>query len=499
MSLPARSHKASAENNAVAFLRLHAEQQPEYPAIIMSDRIITYRQLSVGVGVIAARLQQQGVKAGDVVGVSMGQNALHMMTQLAIAQMGAVSLPIHPAVPAERRHLAASRFGAAHIVSARAEMKLNGFPFISLAELSLDGRTLAPDPDFCPVTADTPFRIALSSGTSGDPKGMMLTHGLVVHRRQNPPLDVTTTCRSILMDINFVVGAGSLIRFMAFGASVVLPGAMKAGGLLRCILSQNVTHLMLSPIQIRELTEQLTDGGLHCPAIVELRAVGGPLPAHLLAIAKRTLTPNIYVGYGSTEAGYVAEASPDILDRHPQSVGKVCPWAQVEVVDDDGLPLSAGGIGQLRIRTDNQVTGYYLDPVRTARHFRQGWYYPGDLGRFDKEGLLYIEGRADDQLNVGGLKVNPEDIDATITAHEAVIEAGAFVVSQEEGKELLAVAVVLREAKRLQEVERYAKTQLGPLSPAQFFVVPSLPRTMTGKLRRAELTAQFSGLDGRPS
>ena len=220
---------------------------------------------------------------------------------------------------------------------------------------------------------------------------------------------------------------------------------------------------------------------------------------HLLDIAKRTLTPNIYVGYGSTEAGYVAEASPDILDRHPQSVGKVCAWAQVEVVDDDGLPMSAGGIGQLRIRTDNQVTGYYLDPVRTARHFREGWYYPGDLGRFDEEGLLYIEGRADDQLNVGGLKVNPEDIDATLAAHEAVIEAGAFVVSEEEGEELLAVAVVLREGSRLPEVERHAKTQLGPLSPVQFFVVPSLPRTMTGKLRRAELTAQFSGLDGRPS
>ena len=138
------------------------------------------------------------------------------------------------------------------------------------------------------------------------------------------------------------------------------------------------------------------------------------------------------------------------------------------------------------------MSGYFRDEIRTRRYFRDGWFYPGDLGGFDEEGLLYIEGRADDQLNIGGLKVNPEEIEAIISAHSNVAEVGAFVLAGVEGNEVLAAAVVLRANSQPGEIEAHVRTQLGPLAPARYFVVTSLPRTLTGKLRRAELSAQFS-------
>ena len=110
----------------------------------------------------------------------------------------------------------------------------------------------------------------------------------------------------------------------------------------------------------------------------------------------------------------------------------------------------------------------------------------------DEEGLLYIEGRVDDQLNVGGLKINPEDIDQVLAAHPSVLEAGAFVLANSEGRELLASALVLRDVAHAEAVRQHAQQKLGPLAPKQYFIVASLPRTITGKLRRAELTAQFS-------
>ena len=162
------------------------------------------------------------------------------------------------------------------------------------------------------------------------------------------------------------------------------------------------------------------------------------------------------------------------------------------MVDGNDQLLRIGETGLLRTRYADQVSGYYRDEERTRKHFRNGWFYSGDLGHFDDEGLLYIDGRADDQLNIGGLKVNPEDIDAVLAAHTNVVEAGAFFFSGGEGGEQLAVAVVLRDQESLDGVRVYAQTKLGPLAPARYFVVPSLPRTITGKLRRSELTTQFS-------
>ena len=135
----------------------------------------------------------------------MGQNALHVITLLAIAQIGAVSLPLHTAVPAERRLLAAKRFGAATIVSGRDDMALTGLAFISLANVSFDGSSIPPDSEIHAVDADTLFRIALSSGTSADPKGMMFTHRLWISRTNRPEHDFSLHSRTLPMDLNFSI------------------------------------------------------------------------------------------------------------------------------------------------------------------------------------------------------------------------------------------------------------------------------------------------------
>lgn len=462
------------------------------PAIITPDTLITYGQLSVAVGIVARRLRQHGVAPGQVVGVSMGQNALHVITLLALAQVGAVSLPLHPAVPAERRALAAARFGASCVVSGRDDMALTGLSFLSLAGLSFDGLSMTPDAEMHQVSADTPFRIALSSGTSGDPKGMVLTHGSMMLRINSPDPYYSNLSRTLPMDLNFMLGFRPAFSALAQGSALVMARSMAPEQLLQSIVSHAVTHTYLSPAQAHAIVDLLAVGSAHCPSLICLRIAGGSLSRYLLDELREKITPNVYVRYGSTESGLLTYATPETLARQPSSVGRVCPWAQIEVIDENDAPLPVGSVGTLRMRSEHQVQGYYLDDVRNRQHFRGGWFYPGDLGRFDAEGLLYIEGRADDQLNVGGLKVNPEDIDAVLAAHTGVAEAGAFVLTGEEGQEVLAVALVLRAGAEIGEVRNHARAQLGPLAPIQYFPVSSLPRTVTGKLRRAELSEQFS-------
>jgi len=144
--------------NVAGIVYEQARLRPASPAIIGPDQIITYGHLCTAVGVVARHLRQHGVSPGQVVGLSMGQNALHIVAMLAIAQAGATSLPLHLAVPRERRALAARRFGAACIVSGRDDMALDGLAFVSLATLSFDGMSTPADTDVYPVAGDVLLR-----------------------------------------------------------------------------------------------------------------------------------------------------------------------------------------------------------------------------------------------------------------------------------------------------------------------------------------------------
>ena len=478
--------------NVVEQIFVRARAHPASPAIITQEQVITYGRVRVAVGVVAAHLQQNGVTRGQVVGVSMAQNPLHIFTLLALAQLGAVSLPLHIAIPAGRRSLAAQRFGVSCVVSGRNDLSLDGVAFISLAGLSLDGQTPPPLAEVQSLNTESPFRIAISSGTSGDPKGMVITHRMMALRNQQPEPGLNALSRVIPMDVSFAPGINSVIRAFVLGACVVLPQSMSPEHLLQAIVGHDTTHVTLAPGQAQRVVDQFAVEDVHCPGLVCLRVGGGPVTPELLSRIRRTLTPNVYMVYASTESGILASATPATLEEHPASVGRLNPWAQIEIVDDEDRKLATGKIGLLRIRSEDQVSGYYRDEERNKKHFRDGWFYPGDLGGFDEEGLLYIEGCSDDRLNVGGQKVNPEDIDAVLMAHPAVLEAGAFVSVGAEGGERLAVAAVLRDASQAEEVRQHAQEQLGPLAPQRYFIVPSLPRTITGKLLRAELTAQFS-------
>lgn len=296
------------------------------------------------------------------------------------------------------------------------------------------------------------------------------------------------------MDLSFIVGFRPALSALVKGGALIMPASTVSDHLLQVIVRHAVTHIYLSPAQARSMVEPLATEGIRCPSLVCLRIGGGPLSTELLRELHLKISPNVYVSYGSTESGLVTYATPEILNQHPGCVGRVCPWAQIDIVSADSPDqlLPPGSIGVLRIRSEHQVSGYYRDDERNRKHFRNGWFYPGDLGGFDEDGLLYIEGRADDQLNVGGLKVNPEDIDASLAAHPGVVEVGAFVLTGEEGHEMLAAALVLRENAKIDGIRSHAHAKLGPLAPARYFIVPSLPRTITGKLRRSELSAQFS-------
>jgi acyl-CoA synthetase (AMP-forming)/AMP-acid ligase II len=477
--------------NAASIVYEQASLRPTSAAFITNRQIITYADARRIVSILAHYLRRRGIEAGQVVGVTMAHRPLHLLTLMALAQLGAVSLPLHPSVPKDRRLLAARRFGASVVVSGRSEFALEGLGFIGLNEVTFESGS-PEDVAIHPVTGDAPMRILISSGTSGDPKGMVLTHAIMSLRNQTTEAGATSSSRVLPMDLNFIVGFRPAMSALAKGFALVFPPSLSAAHVLQGMVDHHVTHAYFSPVQARGIAALAGDGSAVCRDMVCLRLGGGPVSADLLRTVCARLSPNVYVSYGSTEAGMVTYATPEMLAKRPDTVGHVCEWAAVEIVDEKEKLLPAGLTGQLRIRSDHQVAGYFHDEERSRRHFRNGWFYPGDLGRFDADGLLYIEGRVDEQLNIGGMKINPEDIEATISTHPVVADVGAFVINESEGGEMLAVALVLNDPSQLDTVRAHARMKLGPLAPARYLVAAALPRTATGKLKRGELATLLS-------
>lgn len=492
MAIDATAAKSDATDelwNITEVIEQHALKHPAGLALVLSDRLISYRELIVGIHTIAHKLLDHGVRAGQTLGVSMRQTPIHLMTLLAIARIGAISVPIHPALPKERRYLAARRFGASMIVSSHAEFQLDGIPFVSLAGVDL-AASVPPLPA-SHTGPDDPCWIALSSGTSGDPKGVLCSHGYLLDRVGKSVYVRTPQSRLMPMDLNFGTGFGQSMRMLVAGGAIVLAPDNTPANLAYMVRSHAVTHWLLSPAMAEDIVPLLADNDIHFPSLACLQIVGSTPNQRLLETLLQRFTPNVLVVYGTVEIGPVSIATPDLIRLAPESVGRLAAWVTAEVVDNHDRRLPTGQVGRLRLKAVGMVDAYYLDPELTAQRFRDGWYYPNDRARLDAEGLLYIEGREDDVINVDGSKIYFRDVEKVLESHPAVREAAVFAMTAPAGRCLLAAAIIATRPVPIEALKTWAAEQLGPLCPDRLFYVDEFPRTATGKVLRDRLSTPF--------
>ncbi len=484
--------------NVVEAVFGQAARSPASPALILRDRVLSFRELAQAINRLAAILLDAGVRPGQVAGLSMGQTPLHLMTQLALAQVGAVSLPVHAMIPQQRRLLAAARFDAKWIISGREDMRLDDLPFINLGQVDLSPREV-PSTPVAQVGADVPFRIALSSGTSGDPKGVLFTHGYMLDRLAKTNYACTPLSRIVVMDLNFAIGFVFAIGMLAAGGAVIFPASSSAADMVTAVNAHAATHWLLSPAQAREISGLLDYDDIHFPTLEHLRIVGATPDAKLLRILKARFSANVFVPYGSTEMGPVSIASPEILAVHPDCSGRLFPWARAEIVDENDQLLPAGHSGQLRLQVEGMVAGYFRDAQHSAENFRAGWYYPGDRAHINDDGLLFIEGREDDVLNLNGSKIRPGDVEAVLLEHPAVADAAALVLEEAVGREFLAAAVIVSAPLEMEDLISFAAERLGPLTPRRIIRMQRFPRNTTGKLLRGQLAQEIGQAMAAPS
>jgi acyl-CoA synthetase (AMP-forming)/AMP-acid ligase II len=210
---------------------------------------------------------------------------------------------------------------------------------------------------------------------------------------------------------------------------------------------------------------------------------------------RETICPNFVEYYASTEGGGVTVLTPQDQQRHGDSVGRPAFGVEVQVVDEAHRPVPAGATGRIRYRSPSVAEGFHGDPEASEEAFRDGWFYPGDLGALNEEGYLFLKGRSKDMIIRGGVNIYPQEIEAVLMDHPAVLEAAVIGWPSREFNEEVAAFVIRKGHVEEAELVALCRRVLAPYKvPRAIFFVDELPRNSLGKVVKAELAGRLDTL-----
>ncbi len=469
----------------VRWLTDRARTTPHRVAIDAAGRLVTYAELAAGADDFAASFAERGLRRGDRVATLTGNSPEHVMAFFACARLGLILLPLSWRLTApELRY---------QLEDAEPSVLLVEEPYADLADATGHASTRLERP--CPGTwsgdmavSDTdPLLLVYTSGTTGRPKGALLTQANCVWT--NFSFDATTGVHGddVVLQVlpQFHVGGWNVQPLLAWlkGATVVLERQFDAGRVLRLIEEKRVTTMMGVPSIYLLLAqhERFAEADL---SSLERAVVGGaPMPESLLETWAARGTA-VVQGYGLTEA------APNVLCLPPEDAvrklgcaGKPYPFVDVRLAAD----------GELQVRGPNVFPGYWRDPEATAAAFTEdGWLRTGDVAEVDEEGFYRIKGRLKDMYISGGENVYPAEVEAVLHEHPRVADAAVVGVPHERWGEV-GVAFVVADGVAEEELVAWCGERLARFKvPASVRFVPEIPRNSLGKIRKPELLAEVT-------
>lgn len=481
----------AAENVADALHRW-AERTPEQSALIEDGRAITFRDLDNAVWRTCAGMRKAGLRQGTVTGVfGDGDSQQQLVISLALARMGAIQVALSLADRPERHRTIIGIARISAIVTAIPGVEALGLTVIRPDPAWLDPQAPVPLTDSAPG-GDSTWLINHSSGTTGRPKAMAISHAMEAARiaRQPPEFACMPGERFMSMtSFDFWIGRSRAIRCLSEGGTVVaLPQTKNIFDIFSTIDRHNVTHLTCTPADLHNILPNLPRDRLRFPRLRIVRVSSAAVPERVLTGIRQRMSPHVYTNYGANEAGGFTVATPDMLAQEPDTVGKVVPGVDFELVDEHDQPVGPRQIGYVRVRSPGMIPGYLGDEEASAAAFRNGWFYPGDLAAINAAGLVFLMGRSDDMLNFEGMLISPQEIEKVLLEHPAVADAAAFRLPSDGHQDAPAAAVVVRGDATLESIKSYSDSRLGIRSPLIVLGIGQLPRNRIGKVLRQELT-----------
>lgn len=453
---------------------------------------MTYGQFVSLVALSAKGLQQAGIGNGVVVAICMDHSALHAAVVVALAQLGAVSVGLAPQLPQTQLSEQIERFKAQYLVRSSEVPEIASVKNIQFGQISFaEGEHVfnLADRGLSEPKAKDPARFVLTSGTTGDTYGFLMTQSTWVERVEKTVDLMNSRSRVIGPDMYGYLGNIFLLGTLFAGGAIVLARTNSYPELMFDIAAYATTHLVIAPNILQGMVPYLPKSGIAFPTITHLRPVGSGLPQSLVDSLLNRISPNVYFPYGACEVSTIAIATPAMLKKYPGTSGKVKAWSKAQVVDENDQVLPADKVGRFRVQVAAMASEYYQEPGLSKERFRDGWFYTSDYGYIDKNGYLFIQGRIDDMVNLDGLKFNPIEVESQIINHSDIAECAVFAMNIGGAKKLCGAFVASEEQIQKALANNPQEYQL---LQERYFSVKALPRNDNGKILRKDLPTVFA-------
>lgn len=463
-------------------LRHNAARKPRHPALIHGERAISYAELDRWVDSLAHGLQASGVTPGTVVAIALGDTIAHVAMLVAVIRVGGILIALDVRWTPEERRRVAVHFGARFVVLEPDAEAVPGITPRTIEQLDRGGTPASHS-----IDPDAPLLMSLSSGTTGRPKGPRLTHRQMTLRSLAQWVSIGFNEHDRVMiatPLYFGGGRGFTLSYLMIGGTVVLyPPPYNAEDLVSAVAHYRISCMYLVPTLLRRLLELPWHGEPMLPSLRILMSGGSLLHASERTAALQRLSPNFMNLYSSTEGGGVSILRPDHAEDKSGSVGLPVYMNEVQVVDESDRPAPVGMVGRIRQRAPWIPAGFYNDAEASAEAFRDGWYYPGDLGRLDADGFLSIAGRSKDMLIRGGVNIYPVEIEAVLCEHAAILDAAVVGRPHHEFGEEPVAFVVAKGAVDADQLVAHCRQSLASYKiPRAFYFVDDLPKSAQGKV-----------------
>lgn len=481
------------------WLMKRAKLTPERIAIVHGNESWTFSELDQRARRKAKRLLQQGVREGDRVALLM-QNGGHAVAMIhALHYIGAVLIPLNTrlAVAELRLQLDDSEpcllvFDHSQTASARALARaLPELPLLAWEDLTLGAAEKTCASLKSSLSLGDLQAIMYTSGTTGRPKGVMLTYGnhwwSAVGSALN--LGLHTNDRWLMsVPLFHMSGLSILMRSVIYGITAVIHETFDPTAVNRAIAEEGVTIVSVVSTMLNQMVNQL-GASVYPDSLRCLLLGGGPAPKPLLEKCHRKGIP-VFQTYGLTEtASQIATLSAEYMLRKSGSAGQPLFPSKLRI-EENGREQPPGKAGEIVVKGPNVTPGYWRRERETATAIRDGWLYTGDIGYVDEEGFLYVLDRRSDLIISGGENVYPAEIEAVLMSHPAVREAGVSGIDDPDWGQVPVAFVVLNDGAGTNEKELQSLCRerlAGYKQPKRIYFVEALPRTGANKLLRREL------------
>jgi fatty-acyl-CoA synthase len=502
----------------LSVLEHHAARTPDKPIAVYDDVSVTYRGMLDWAARIAGGLRDRGAGRGDVVAL-LSYNSLEFLATIYAANyLGAVAMPINwRLAAAELRYL---------LEHSEARVLVCDGDLIDLADDATTGlaglvRVLvnanpessadAPHgwewfgdlvdsdpPERTIVFGDDIHRMMYTSGTTGRPKGVMITHANLAWKNYAHITEFGFTAADIGLACGplYHVGALDLITttMIAVGATTIVHRAFDAGQVVESIETSKVTAVWMAPAMLRAVLDEPGIDQRDLSSVRVIIAGGEKLPIPYIERIQRTF-PSAWLAdaYGLTET----VSGDTFLDRHSTtsklgSVGRPCVYLELAIWDDNGVPAPTGERGEIVMRGPKVFKGYWRDAEATAKAFAGGWFHTGDIGMQDDDGYLYIVDRLKDMIVSGGENIASSEVERVLYEHPDVLEVAVVGTPHERWGEVPVAFVVLRNdaTATAQHLIDHCRRQLAKFKvPTAITIIDALPRNPSGKILKRELRA----------